>query len=253
MKIRIYSDIHLEFCAFAPPKLEADVVVLAGDIGVGAKAITWAGCAFPDTPVIYVVGNHEFYGSSVEATWEDLRRVCPPNVHLLENESVVIDDMRFLGCTLWTDYALFGTYTQLGAMDEAAGSMSDHIRISTRAGRSKRPFEPRDALATHVRSRRWLEEELATGQATNTVVVTHHAPHRNSIAPDYATDLLSAAYASDLGHLMGKSGLWIHGHMHKSFDYRVDGTRVVCNPRGYRLSHGEMENRDFDPGLVVEV
>lgn len=252
MRIRVYSDLHLEFCAFTPPAVEADAIVLAGDIGLGAKGILWAGRAFPETPVIYVVGNHEFYGSSIQATWDDLRRACPPNVYLLENESVVIGDTRFLGCTLWTDYALFGTYTQLGSMDEAAGSMSDHIRISTRDGGSKRSFEPRDALATHVRSRRWLQEELATGQAANTVVVTHHAPHRNSVAAEHTTDLLSAAYASNLDPLMGKAALWIHGHMHKSLDYRVDGTRVVCNPRGYRLSRGEMENRDFDPAFVIE-
>ena len=84
-------------------------------------------------------------------------------------------------------------------------------------------------------------------------IVTHHAPHPNSIPPRYATDLLSACYASDLTRLMGRAGLWIHGHMHYSVDYEVNGTRIVANPRGYPHKNGGMENGNFNPTFIVEI
>jgi len=253
MRILVLSDLHIEFAPFVPSAADIDVVVLAGDIGVGAPAILWAGTAFADKPVICVLGNHEFYRGNIEETWEDMRRAGSSNMYLLENQTVTIDGVRFLGCTLWTDYALFGPATQLDAMARADEGLADHRLITIGAAGSLRRYLPKDALTTHVRSRRWLESELARAHEGPTVVVTHHAPHRGSVASRYQEDMLTPAFASDLGYLMGKADVWLHGHMHDSFDYAVDGTRIVCNPRGYPLRTGEFENPAFSGSLVVTV
>ena len=111
-------------------------------------------------------------------------------------------------------------------------------------------FRPQEALLLHRRSVAFIAAELAKPFAGPTVVVTHHAPHMGSVHPRYESDLLSAAYVSDLGEIFdaGQPALWVHGHVHSSFDYRVGDTRVLCNPHGYGS-----ENLGFDPALVVEV
>ncbi|WP_342320369.1 metallophosphoesterase [Burkholderia pseudomallei] len=117
-----------------------------------------------------------------------------------------------------------------------------------------RHFAPRDALALHRTARAWLERELAKPWPGATIVVTHHAPLRASLAPRYADDLASAGFISDLAALVRPPvSLWIHGHTHTSFDYTtVQGTRVVCNPHGYiRRRTGERENPSFEWGKVV--
>ena len=100
----------------------------------------------------------------------------------------------------------------------------------------------------------WLEARLATAHEGPTVVITHHAPSPKSIHPRFAGSLLNACFVSDAERLMGadRVPLWIHGHTHDSFDYRVDGTRVVCNPRGYAKS-GTNENALFDANLTLDV
>ena len=99
----------------------------------------------------------------------------------------------------------------------------------------------------------WLHRELQACDPDKTMVVTHHAPHRQSVQPRHENDILKAAYASDLEHLMGRSKLWAHGHMHNNSDYIISGTRVICNPRGYMIRDGSMENDGFNPVCVVEV
>ena len=135
--------------------------------------------------------------------------------------------------------------------------MNDHQLIRIADGY----FTPAEALRVHQQSRTWLESKLNQSFDGRTIVVTHHAPHPNSINPRYAGVSLNAAFVSDLTPLLGKSDLWIHGHAHDSFDYEVAGTRVIANPRGYALNRLsaetpaelEWENEAFDTRLVVEV
>jgi Icc-related predicted phosphoesterase len=105
-------------------------------------------------------------------------------------------------------------------------------------------------MLLHSRSRKFLQTVVHAQHQGPTVVITHHAPHSRSLHPRYAKDLLSAAYVSDLEDLIVAAApeLWVHGHVHSNFDYRVGRTRVLCNPHGYGA-----ENSDFDPALVVEV
>ena len=108
MKLYVLSDLHLEFAPFIPPKVDCDIVVLAGDIHIGLKAIPWVKQHFAERRVIYVLGNHEYYRQAIPKHLHKLRELARmSNVHLLENEALTLDDLVFLGCTLWTDFDLF--------------------------------------------------------------------------------------------------------------------------------------------------
>jgi Icc-related predicted phosphoesterase len=248
MRIHLLSDLHLEFHPFDPPAVEADVVILAGDTHLGTRGVEWARDVWGDTPVIYVMGNHEYYGEAYPRLLEEVSLATGGSaVHLLEDRAVKLGDVTFVGATLWTDFMLT-EYREL-AMWAAERRMSDYrkIRVSPRYRR----LRPSDTAALHARSARWLREQCASLAGERLVVVTHHGPTRRSIDPRFLGDALNPAYVSDLTPLVESSGalLWVHGHIHRAFDYRCGGTRVVCNPRGYpdELDHG------FDPALVIEI
>ena len=247
VRLHILNDLHTEFEDFAPPATDADVVILAGDIGVGLDGLRWAVVRFPDRPVIYVPGNHEFYHHDLGLI-DELKAQAPENIHVLDDDPVVIDGVRFLGSILWTDFALFGAADRFFAMQMARRRMSDFSIIRNRGRR----FTPEDAARLHTASRGWLASMLTESFDGETVVVTHHAPSARSVHPRYARDLLTPAFASRLEMLMDgeRAALWVHGHMHDPFDYAINGTRVVCNPRGYAPKDLA---RDFRPDLVVEV
>jgi Icc-related predicted phosphoesterase len=248
VRIRVFSDLHLEFTDFRPPAASADVVVLAGDIHVGIKGVRWAREEFPDTPVIYVLGNHEYYKGAIPRLLDKVREAAAgSNVHVLDRESLEVGGVRFLGCTLWTDLALIDGDAGIG-IAAAAAQMSDFelIRVSPRFRR----LRPEDTITFHRQSRRWLEEELSK-EGSPTVVVSHHAPLPESLHPRYVGDRSNAAYASNLRPLieLKRPALWVHGHIHHAVDYHVGTTRILSNPRGYP---GEMAE-GFRPDLVVRV
>jgi len=252
MKLNILSDLHLGLGALDPPDTDADVVILAGDLGRPKEAVAWASQLAK--PVLYVPGNHEFYGNSIEGTLEELRVLCDATgVQLLDDDEFVLDGVRFLGSTLWTDFMLLGPEGREIAMREGQRYMHDfsRIRVDDATGAI---FSPADSAALFERHSRWLAAKLAQPFAGSTVVITHHAPSRKSIHPRFAESLLNACFISDVEHLMdgARARLWVHGHTHDSFDYVVNGTRVVCNPRGY-AQYGVNENARFDPGFVIDV
>ncbi len=257
MRLHIASDVHLEMGEdWEPPAdLDFDVLVLAGDIHVSTKGFKrfrgWG-----DRWMVYVAGNHEFYGQNLPGTVRELhgcgaegKRV---GAFFLEKSSAVIEGVRFLGTTLWTDFALFGAGRQAEAMDCAEAGMTDYRKIvAIKDGPTRIKLAPADTLRLHERARDWLDRELAKPFDGPTVVVTHHAPSVRSIPERFCGDLLSASYASDLEAMMEahQPALWMHGHSHVTCDYWVGKTRVVCNPKGYPSEFGT----GFRPRLVVEV
>lgn len=253
MKLSVFSDLHLEFSGFQPliSADAADVIVLAGDIWKKDHGIHWARATWPEHEIVYVAGNHEFYGSERKATLARLRAASQETgVHFLDNDHVIIQGVRFLGSTLWTDFRLYGAERQAECMFVGQERLNDFRVILE----DEEPFTPSESVQLHQESVQWLKNMLKKQPfAGSTVVVTHHAPSWQSIVPQYQDDVLSACFASRLEHLMGRFELWIHGHTHSSLDYSVAGTRVVCNPRGYCPSQRPCENADFNPGLIVEV
>jgi predicted phosphodiesterase len=250
MKVNVLSDLHLSLGALAMPENKADVVVLAGDIARPKEAIAWAS-GF-GKPVLYVPGNHEFYGGSIAGTMAELKQLSAgTNIRVLDNDELTIDGVRFLGTTLWTDFMLFGEgEKRVAAMQEAQRFMRDFSRI--RLGEA--PFTPEASAALFARDAAWLEGRLAQPHAGPTVVITHHAPSRKSIHPRFADSPMNACFVSDAEWLVNSSRarLWIHGHTHDSFDYVANGTRVLCNPRGY-AKDGVNENPSFEANLMAAV
>lgn len=252
LRLHILSDLHLSVHGLTLPQTDADVVVLAGDIARPQQAVQWA--LSLGKPIVYVAGNHEFYGGSIRGTLRELKELCRGTpIHVLDNESLVLDGVRFLGATLWTDFMLYGAQVREQAHREAQGMMRDFTRIRCGDG-AERLFTPQDAEQLFRQSHDWLARQLDAGGGLPTVVVTHHAPSAGSIHPRYADSPLNTCFVSRLDDLMGEARvpLWIHGHTHDSFDYSVRGTRVVCNPRGYARD-GVNENPLFDPGLVIRI
>lgn len=251
VKIRVLSDLHLEFHDWNPPDAAADVIVLAGDIHSGTRGVEWARRQFPAVPILYVPGNHEFYGSDMHEALSDLQKMGRRfGVDVLHGRGVAIGGARFLGATLWTDFALNGADAQsiARAMSDAKRGMTDFTLI--RHG-PRGLFRPEHARAMHLEQARWIREILAEEFPGPTVLVTHHLPHPRSIHRKYWGSPLNPSFASDLSHLMGAPvAAWIHGHTHESCDYVEGGTRVVCNPRGY----GPFElNAAFDPVLTIDI
>lgn len=251
VKIRVLSDLHLEFQDWTPPDAEADVILLAGDIHTGTRGVEWARRQFKDTPVLYVPGNHEFYGRDMQQAASDLRRAGRRfGVDVLQGRSVAIGGVRFLGVTLWTDFALHGSDDRSlhRAMSDAQRGMSDFSIIRHGAYGL---FRPEHARALHLEQACWIRERLLDEFPGPTVVVTHHLPHPRSIHSKFRGSALNPSFASDLSHLMGLPlAAWIHGHTHESCNYFEDGTRIVCNPRGY--APFEL-NAAFDPVLTIEI
>jgi predicted phosphohydrolase len=248
MRLYILSDLHLEFEPFTPPAVAADAVVLAGDVSTGRNGLKWALKTFPDQPVIYVLGNHEFYGQKLQKLIQELHELArDTNVRLLENESCRLGDVTLLGATLWTDFALHGdpVVSEIAAQT----GMNDYRRIRTLPRYSR--LRPSDTRRLHVQSRHWLEEQVFSLKGQKVVIVTHHAPSRESIPPAFDGDPCNPAFASELSRFIVESEarLWIHGHIHCACDYTLGKTRVLANPRGYPT---ELRTC-FDPGLVVEV
>lgn len=254
MKLWVLSDLHLESSQWdAPSAVEADVVVLAGDIHQGLCGLEWAAHSFAGPEVIYVAGNHEGYGQYWLPLMDELRTAAWPSVHFLECSQAVIQGVRFIGATLWTDCYLWG--------DRAAVLAEQQYMNDFRAIRMDREsdlrLEPVEMIRWHERSRDWLTDALQTDFDGPTVVVTHHAPHPKSVWPydPHQRDPISGFFASDLSWLIERyqPALWIHGHSHASVDYMVGRTRVLANPAGYERLDRPRENHNFKSDLVVEV
>jgi hypothetical protein len=185
VRLNILSDLHLSLGPLTLPETNADLVVLAGDIGRPNFAASWAS-SFAK-PVLYVPGNHEFYGDSIVGTVNELKQLCAgTKVHVLHNDEVIVDGVRFLGTTLWTDFMLFGEGAKrAAAMEEAVRSMRDFSRIRAGQG-SEVLFTPADAAGLFTIQAAWLESRLTEPFSGQTVVITHHAPSRKSIHPRFA-------------------------------------------------------------------
>jgi len=286
MKIKLVSDLHLEFSDINIQNTDnCDVLILGGDICVAQdlhdhpelvnssdQAAIAAGtglgrrqqsaqryrdffkrCSFQFPHVIYVMGNHEFYNGKFFAGIDYMREELAkyPNIYMLEQDTKVIDDVTFVGATLWTDMNKGDPLT----MHAIEGMMND-FRIIRNDKRNFAAMSSRDVVARHARTLDYFRSVLAEQHDRKFVVVGHHTPSFQSCHPMYGNDtLMNGGYHSDLSEFIldhPQIKLWTHGHTHHPFDYTIGETRIVCNPRGYE-NDGYSEQTGWNPNIVLEV
>lgn len=232
MKIQVISDLHQEFGYSELSFDNADVVVFAGDVNIGIKGLHWIQSRIKNKPVIYVLGNHEYYKSAYPKVLNKLKSLAfNTNIHVLEDSFVDIDDVRFHGCTLWTDFSIFGDPMEYGIICQSA--MNDYKMIKRDPSYSK--MRTIDTYRIHQVSRKWLDESLQKSKKYKNVVITHHAPSLKSVSEQYKSHPVSAAYVSNMEDfiLNHQPDFWIHGHIHTPSRYCIGRTEVICNPHGY--------------------
>lgn len=253
MKLQILSDLHLRpRYEFTIPETDADLIVLAGDISRGLSGVEWAmnEAERLSKPAIYVFGNHEYFTHTFPDLIDEARQLAAGSgVHVLENDSLILNDTRFLGCTLWTDFLLFGDAKEAEAMTTAETFLYDYRIIQTPDGE---PLRARQTQQHHRASRQWLESELAQPWSGATVVVTHHAPCREGAHPHF-DNLATPSFASDLKPLLEREAidLWICGHSHANVDTHIGQTRLFSNQRGY--PEEEVPGPTFDPHKLIQI
>ena len=203
MRILILSDLHLEVRQISLREVAADLVVLAGDIDTGAAGIEWAKRTFR-VPVLYVAGNHEYYDGEFNQVQRALRDAAAgSHVTVLDCQALIRNSIRFLGCSLWTDYSLPTPEGRDDVIERSRRFNPDHrcIRMEEHA------FSPEDAIALCRRHRSWLEARLAEPFGGATVVITHFAPHRGSIASQFLNHPANPGFIVDLDEFMGRADL----------------------------------------------
>ncbi len=277
MNIQLLSDLHLEANPhfIAKALRGADLLVLAGDIGsyqagslleslnipdfglgrFSPLPVSQGGAGWP-TPVLFLPGNHEYDGLEFDAADARLRETCRRlGIVWLERETVVMQGVRFVGCTLWTDFdALIAKDSdspaeQLKAREKAFRAANFYLRRN-HSFRKGEPMLAEEVREEGLKSQAWLRQALAVPFAGTTVVVTHFAPSLHSADPRYGLVPGTAGFCNGLDELLPLAKLWLHGHLHCPVDYIQHGCRVVANPLGYARK-GEQEG--YRPGLLIEV
>jgi hypothetical protein len=288
VNIQLLSDLHLESHPHfaAQPLAGADVLVLAGDIGsyqqdsaltrlgvpdfglarFSPRPVQEGGAGWP-TPVIFVPGNHEYDSLEFDEAHQRLRQACERwGLIWLEQESVVLQGVRFVGCTLWSDFDGLSSAPGPAANDTAAaapGALAEQLKARDKAFRAANFYLRKNhslqggapLLAEQLRelglqSQRWLRQALAAGFDGPTVAVTHFAPSMLSADPRYGLTPGTAGFCNALDDLLPAAKLWLHGHLHCPQDYVSRGCRVVANPLGYARK-GEQKN--YRPELLIAV
>ena len=281
MKIQLLSDLHLEtHPLFVPePAPGADVLVLAGDIGsyqqghrmhdenFGLEAFSpLAQYAGWPTPVVFVPGNHEYDMFDFDQAHERLQRSCEQlGIHWLERETLVLQGVRFVGTTLWSDFdaiAIEQGLQDIGRVQklrEKAFRAANFYLKKTGGTRHGQPFLAEALREEGLSSQSWLREALSTPFDGATVAVTHFAPSLQSADPRYGLVPGTAGFCNALDDLLPSAQLWLHGHLHCPSDYVAQGRhadgrawqcRVVCNPLGYARKG---EQLTFQPQLTIEI
>lgn len=265
MKVRLISDLHLEFCEDGngvPDLGEGNILILGGDI-LCARHLKKDGklievynsfmykCVENFDRVLFIPGNHEFYGYNYEGTLEVLRTYLNPHVDFLHDSYVIIDDWVFIGSTFWTN---FRDGNPLDMM-EASRFMNDYKTI--RIGSNYRKLTPQDVYKFHVSSKNFLERTLEEYEDKNVWVLTHHGPSYQSVHEKYKLNSFNSSYVTDLDDFIlsyPQIKVWSHGHTHESFDYKIGDCRVICNPRGYYNGYNSSGlNSKFNPNFEVEL
>jgi len=262
MKFRLLSDLHLEFeervLDYTPKPQQDDkttVLILAGDIALGIDAVPFIQKMCKRFyKVVYCLGNHEFYYNEYNKTrerWNDMADM-PGNFILLDDHVAIVDDVRLVGGTLWTDF----DNNDWMAKQRALQSMNDYHCAKFKSGDKvsgyrKRKLHPNDTHMAHMQTLFLIKETVRIPFEGPTVVITHHLPHPLCVAQEFRGDPLNPSYVTNLDEVIeaNEIAVWVHGHTHTNVDVEVHDTRILCNPRGYTpddLNEGFDENFTFE-------
>ena len=252
MKIRVLSDLHLEYGLFEFPYKHygEDVVVLAGDIMNRGRHAEFIKQIPNHVEIVMVSGNHEYYRGSFTAVNDQLKALEDkyPNFHFLLDEGIKIGDVDFFGGTMYTDLQLFG-YDPVLEMEVRYG-INDFEWIQKMDRGSFRRWTVEDHKSCHEKFCYELAGWLKRTEGAKRVVVSHFVPTSKAIAPQYQMSRLNPYFTSDMERFMGWEGYWFAGHTHSSFRGQVGDTKIVINPKGYGHRY---ENRQFEENLIVEI
>jgi len=280
MKVQLASDLHLEFAdVMIKNDTGADVLILSGDIlvaddlrnqpadlsladipdegfGRAKRALRYRDfflrVSFQFKHVIYIMGNHEHYHGKFDRSAGIIRETLGylniHNVYLLDRDTKLIDDVYFIGGTMWTDCNKSDALT-LYHLEQC---MND-FRVIRIANENFKKFLPLRTVKEFTNTRDYFKTVIGNlPQDAKVVVCSHHAPSHLSIHEIYKHDtLMNGGYSTDMSEFILDRAcikVWTHGHMHNNFDYMVGDTRVICNPHGY-----PGENDSFDFNFTFEV
>jgi Icc-related predicted phosphoesterase len=273
MNIQLLSDLHLETHPHFIPEVAptADVLILAGDIGSYQAGSVLLGQADEDfglsrfsprqdlgawpVPVFFVPGNHEYDGMPFEDAHEKLQATCERlDIVFLHQRVVVSSGVRFIGCTLWSDFEALVPRTgpmtqQLKARDKAERAANFYLKKTGTTFQGE-PFLSDAVRAQAQADQAWLSKALSEPFDGPTVVVTHFAPSLQSADPRYGLTPGTAGFCNALDHLLPQANLWLHGHLHCAHDYVSQGCRVVANPLGYARKNEQLA---FEPQKIVRI
>lgn len=262
-KVGILSDLHLESSNM---KLEpnCDILVLAGDISQDFSLLyRFFEQNIPESmPVIYVPGNHEYEGKRAFIVMEELKKIEDefPNIHVLQNEAIDIEGIRFIGSTLWSNFEGMGLANKKSVKDWCKYNVVDFTYIFKKNPSNIQgavpyvSWNPDDMEEEFKKSYDFIKYELRNRETElPKFVVTHFAPTIESLDPNFKIGLHSAYWVNNLPELMGFCEYWVHGHTHSSFNYECEGTKVICNPRGYSKLFDLSQNTKFDRTMYVDV
>lgn len=247
MKALILSDLHLEHGEpFIVEKIDGvELLILAGDIGCHNEHYDFIKDCTTKYKVLYILGNHEFFGHSLQEVRDFWKNVKLDNFYFLDNSSILIENTLFIGSTLWVDFNSNSSIVKTNAQK----NMNDYKYILNNDKSDK--IIPDNILSEFYTSLIFLRDEIKSNNHVKKVIITHHAPSYLSVSPNYIENPIVPLYASNLDCVVKSSNadLWIHGHMHNSSDYYIGETRVVANPRGYINENKE----GFNPRFVIDL
>lgn len=260
MKVKIYSDLHLDINQIKNPKdlfdedEEIDLYIDAGDTGNLQTTIDFYSHPFwKNKKVLFVAGNHLCYETKTPLDEAILilkdKFNHANNVIFLQDDEAKINGYSFLGCTLWTDFKIFNN--KFYCMKESRRFMNDykHIKYSQEV-----PLIPELTISMNNISVKFLKTKFSHNPQKKYFVITHHAPSLQSASLKYRYDLITSAFCSNHEDLISKYTnnipLWIHGHVHNTNDYQIQNTRIISNPLGY-LTFDEITG--FNPDLNLDI
>jgi len=259
LNIRLMSDIHVEFQPYTVVPMDGDdesVLVLPGDLGERTNAETFVrDCCEQFKYVIYVHGNHEYYNGEIREVrqqWHDIAADIP-NLYFMDDETVVIENVRFICSVLWTDFG--GDWFSQQA---AQKGMNDFYCVRYQSDPDDpavRKFTAQDASAVHKESKQYIIDELEKEFDGTTIVVTHHSPSMCLVGPEFAGSSINAAFHSNCDDLINdyKIDYWFFGHTHRRCEIKLGDTWVHSNQRGY-AGHYDSIKAEFEPEwfLLIE-